>query len=110
MLDFNAERGHSFWEQLKISFFKTVASSSPTLECLGAVCRLSSVFLAHTGCAGCSHCLHWMCPLKDSNKSQAAPHLQPQGSIMCMDMVYVEELTVQLSWLMRATLEIKGSV
>lgn len=90
-LQFQAVQPWGVWEL----FAGWARRPLPTLDVLGALCA----------CTG-------LCPLRDSNKSQAATLLQLQGSIMCMDvgMVYGEELTVQLSWLMGATLEIKGSV
>lgn len=109
---FQCWEGTFLLEQLKLSCFTAVVSNTPGLGCLGAICRLSSVSLVHIGCAECSLCLHWVCRLRDRSKPQATSHLQPQGSIMCMNvgMVCVEELTVQLSWLMRATSETKDSV
>lgn len=109
---FQCREGALLLGQLKLSSFTTVVSNTPALGCLGAVCRLSSVSLVHIGCAGCSLCVHWVCPLRDRSKPQVASHLQPQGSIMCMNvgMVCVEQLTVQQSWLMRTTSEAKDSV
>lgn len=56
MLDFCAERGLSFWKQLKIPSSTTDVSSSPALGRLGAVLELGSVSLACISCAGCSLC------------------------------------------------------